>query len=454
MFLFLVKLGKIQFMGKNAGVDYHGLKRGKNAAYDFFEKHAFLCFFITLTIISFWVLKDFLLFQRIFIYTDVGNDMFAQTFPGMADMADAIKTGYPWYMFNVGLGHNMYTSANAFGDPLMSASILFAKNDIPLLMGYMQMARILLAGTFFYLYLKQLGMHKTVCFAVAILYAFCGHMIGRAAWIGYPNEVVWIAFALVAIERFIMEAKWKLLPVSVAVMCLSLKSFSAIIYVFILFVYAAVRYLCENKKDFRCFGKFLLKNAAFFAIGAGMAAVILLPSILYGLTSARVSGDYSLVNSLMSSPVLQIIDGETFFTAFFRTVSIDALGTGSAYSGVGNYLESPLFYCGIVTLLLLPQVVFIKNKKRKYGIYFFLAVAVLYLIFPYVRYASNGFASPYFRNSSFFIIIAMLYSCAVVLDGFARGEKLHLPVFWGDGWGYGRDRDFGCLQKYSLCLWI
>ena len=436
------------------------LKRSTNTIYNFFEAHTFLCFFITLSIISFWVYKDFLLFQRILIYTDVGNDMFAQTLPGMAAVSDHIRTGYPWYMFNVGLGHNMYVSA--LGEPLMSFALLMGKSAIPLFMGYMQAARTLLAGVFFYLYLRQIGIHKNICFIVAILYAFCGHMIGRAAWSGYPNEVVWIAFVLYAIERYVMNSKWKLLPVAICVMCLSLKSFSALIYVLFLFVYAIIRYLSENKTGHRHFAKFLFKNAALFAIGAGMSAVIFMPSVLYGMGSARISGDYSLVNGLMASPVFQIIDGKTFFTAFFRTVSIDALGTGSAYTGAGNYLESPLFYCGISALFLLPQVLFIKDKKRKYGIYFFLAIAILYLVFPYVRYASNGFASPYFRNTSFFIIVAMLYSCAVILDGFARGEKLNLPVLYSTVgalillgvWGIYRNsaNDYGFVFQNDILL--
>ena len=406
--------------------------------YDFYCKHQLVCLSFVLLIISFLVYKDFFLFQKLYIYTDIGSDVYNQTLPTLGYMADYIRSsGYPWWSFNMGLGQNLYASAFSFGDPFISVAILLGKSALPFSLGYLQAAKPVIAGLFFFLFLKKAKVNSHVSFIVAILYAFCGHIIGRGAWLTYPNEVVWVALVLYAIERYLADSDIKLLPIAVAILFLSLKGYQSLLYTVYFFVYVLLRYYSIHRPGREDFSRFILKYIGLFALGGVISAVIFLPNMMYGFQTARIANYNPLTETLQSTSVFGTIDLKEFFTVFYRTISIDALGAGDQYSGIVNYLEDPLFYCGTISVLLLPQVFFIKDKRKRNAVLIMLALGVCYILFPYVRYAANGFFSKTYKQSSFIIVVFMLFASALTLENMIVKKRINLPVLFCSFLGIG-----------------
>src|SRR5206468_6012931 len=91
----------------------------------------------------------------------------------------------------------------------------------------------------------------------------------------------------------------------------------------------------------------------------------LLPGLLQYLESPRVGGASSFFAKLQKQPVFGIADEWLRFTTIFRSFGADMLGNGSNFRGWQNYLEAPVFYCGIISLVLFPQFFISLGKRQK-----------------------------------------------------------------------------------------
>ena len=106
-----------------------------------------------------------------------------------------------------------------------------------------------------------------------------------------------------------------------------------------------------------------------------------------------------------------------------RFFSDDILGTGSSFRGWGNYLEAPLFYCGLLTILTFTQLFLFLDKRKKLLYGALLGIFIVPVIFPYFRYAYWLFAGDYYRNYSFFVALVLLLFGVKALDNIDRTAK-------------------------------
>ena len=102
------------------------------------------------------------------------------------------------------------------------------------------------------------------------------------------------------------------------------------------------------------------------------------------LESPRGSGEASYSVKLMSKPIFGF-EGEDYgnshyITALMRFFSNDILGTGSNYEGWFNYLEAPMFYCGLISLVFLLHFLSLSDKRKKI-IYFVFLLVFFFLLF-------------------------------------------------------------------------
>ncbi|MEO6132064.1 MAG: YfhO family protein, partial [Saprospiraceae bacterium] len=132
--------------------------------------------------------------------------------------------------------------------------------------------------------------------------------------------------------------------------------------------------------------------------------------------SPRVSGRVSYSEHLSSVFPFRRASLEHNLTAFYRFISNDALGGPNEFNGWKNYLEAPLFYIGLITLLFAFQFFALAARKRKILYGSFLGLWVFIIIFPWFRFAFYGFAGDYYKAAlSLFIPFSLLF---VGLAGF------------------------------------
>jgi uncharacterized membrane protein YfhO len=143
--------------------------------------------------------------------------------------------------------------------------------------------------------------------------------------------------------------------------------------------------------------------------------------------SPRVTGNVSKLESLANKSIFETGTEKHNATAILRWFSSDVLGTADAYVGYRNYLEGPLFYIGLLSLLLLPQFFWLAGKRQRWlygGLLFFW---FWMLLFPWFRYAFYAFAGDYFKGAlSLFIPFSVLLVALLGLDKLVRGHKPNL----------------------------
>ena len=123
----------------------------------YFDDHGFYILLFLLTIISFFVFKDFIFLNKIYLYKDIGSDSINATYPHMYQVAYYMQheSLIPKWSFYQGMGQNIFPFA--IPDPYYLILMLFGPDNLGYGIGYMEIAKIFSAGILFYLFLKNLG---------------------------------------------------------------------------------------------------------------------------------------------------------------------------------------------------------------------------------------------------------------------------------------------------------
>lgn len=370
---------------------------------------ALALFTALVSVLAIYVYRDFLMFDKLFLFKDIGSDTINAFYPRLVHLADYLRSdGLPRWSFNQGMGQSIFPMS--LGNPFEWPLLALGSHRLAYGIAYMEVLKVILGGVLFYLYLRLLSESAYVCVIGGVLYAFSGLMILGGTWYNFSTQAVIFALMLYAFEAYLQRGIWWLLPLGIALIA---ASFSFNLYthaVFFLF-YGVVRYLDQYGWRPRAMAVFSLKVVGLALLGAGIAAVFLFANMQEILQSQRVSGEGSLVGLLEAQPVFSFADKGANVAAVMRAFSSNMTGVGSSFHGMKNYLEDPMFYCGLITLLLAPQFFVFLDRRRRilYGVMAF--VFILPVVLPYFRYAFWLFSGDYYRILSIFIaLVAVLFA--------------------------------------------
>ena len=119
-----------------------------------------------------------------------------------------------------------------------------------------------------------------------------------------------------------------------------------------------------------------------------------------------------------------------YITVILRLFSNDLLGVGDNFKGWHNYLEAPLFYIGILPILLMPQIFTIVKRRTKIIYLIYILILIIPIIFPFFRYAIWGFTGDYYRGFSLFISFFLLLYSLIVLAKLDRDRKINTVILF------------------------
>lgn len=371
-----------------------------------------------------FIFRDFLTLDKVYLFRDIGSDSINIYFPWLVHMTDYIKAnGVPTWTFSQGMGQNMFPLW--FGDFFSNFIMLLGKEKLPYALAYVEVAKIILCGFVFYKYLAQMQLNRLASIIGAFLFAFCGYVVLGGCWTIFSNEALNVAILLYGFERWLSRGKWVWLVVGVALLSL-LQPFLLFPYTLFLAVYIPVRYNDVHDGAWGKFPVFLIKTIGLAVIGVAISGYMLLPDLLQYAESPRVGGEASLTAKLKAQPVFGTTDEWLRFTTIFRMFGSDMLGTGSAFQGWQNYLEAPLFYCGILCLVTVPQLFIGLSKKQKIAYGIFGGLFILPVFFPFFRYSFWAFTGDYFRTYSFVVTLLLLIFSAKALSNILTTGKINL----------------------------
>lgn len=364
---------------------------------------------LSILLISLYVFKDFILLKNLYLFKDIGSDSINSSYPQLIHISEYLRSeGIPKWSFSQGMGQNIFPFS--LGNPFDLILYLLPSKYLAYGIVYVEILKIIIGGLFYYLYLRTIELTEYASIIGGMLFSFSGFMILGGGWYTFSTEAVYAALLLYSFERFFKYGSWHLFPIAIALIS-AFQPFNVYLYGLFLLLYMLFRYPVTNEGRLKGMHKLLLKVTGLGLLGLSMSSFFLFNNLLQMMESPRIGGDASYSNALLSTPVFSIEGIEHNITAVMRFFSNDLLGTGSYFKGSYNYLEAPIFYIGLVNLILAPQIFIHLNRRRKIYYALFAVAFVLPIIFPFFRCAFWLFTGNYYRGFSFFVaLIFLLYS--------------------------------------------
>jgi uncharacterized membrane protein YfhO len=392
--------------------------------YDSYIKGKELYYLLGLILIScYLIFSDFISFKKIYLFRDIGSDSINIYFPWLTNYSDI--NGVPGWSFSQGMGQNVFPIW--LGDFFSDFLTLFDKSKIPYGLAFMEILKIFLSGLVFYKFLKEVKLSNFSALIFSILFSFSGFIILGGCWAIFSTEALYIAIILYGFERWLNYQKffWFVF----GIMCLAfLQPFLLLPYTIVLSTYICARYFDIHEVTSKTFFIFIIKTIGLASIGVAISCYQLLPDALQYLESPRVGGESSFFAKLQQQSMFGLADDALRFTTTFRAFGSDMIGTGSNFRGWQNYLEAPLFYCGIFCLVAFPQFFSSLTNRQKW---FYGSITALFctpILFPYFRYAFWAFSGDYFRAFSLVIVIFMVMFSARAISYIEKNNKINKVV--------------------------
>jgi len=387
---------------------------------------AFVVLLLSLLFLCAVVFKDFLLLRKIYFFNGVGSDSMNLYFPYLHHLADYIhRYGLPKWSFNMGMGQNLMPFC--LRDPF--DLILFAadKDNLICSMVYKEIIKIVVSGIVFFFYLRTTRLSEYTSIMGSLFFSFCGFMIVGSCWSIFSFEAFNMALLLLAFELLFMKRNWYLFPIPVFLLGVS-QPFNLYVYGLLLAFYAVFRMLQTNTFTLKNAGSLFLKMAGLSVVGLLLSAPFLLENINQLLHSPRGSGENSYAHVLSSTPVFSLSNVLELGAGILRSFSSDMMGDAQHFGSWHNYLEAPLFYCGLPCLLFMSQVFQFQDRRRKLLFATFIILWLLPFFFPYLRYAFWLFTGNYYRAYSFFVAFLLIYYSMNALEQIILQRKVNLVI--------------------------
>jgi len=395
---------------------------------DYFDKHGKIVWLIALGlifIVAFFVFKDYLLFNKVYLFKDIGSDTMNGLYPYIYYTAGQVAGHqFPTWTFSWGMGQNIFSLL--FRDPFDIFLFLGGKNNVAYGLIYKELFKVSGGGLLFYFYLRTMNRTYFTSVLGSLLFAFCGFMIVGGGWSFFSYEAFGAALLLLGFELMFAGRSQLLFPVSVFLVGIS-TPVNLYLYGVFLAIYAVLRCF-QSGKDTRSMGLLFVRMAGSGLVGVLMAAPFIIPNIIMILNSPRGGGGDSFMQTLGSAHMFETADKLSIGTSVMRFFASDLLGSGYDFKGWKNILEAPMFYCGLPCLLLLPQVFQFLDKKVKIAFAVVLGLWLLPIVFPYFRWAFWLFSGDYYRAYSFFVSLTFLFYSLQALDLIIEKRKINVIV--------------------------
>ncbi len=397
-------------------------KMNKNKSLTINDRHMPGVVVFLLLLIGCIVFKDYLLFKNVYFFKGVASDSYNAAYPFLYNAADYIhQYGLPKWSFSFGMGQSIFPFI--LRDPFDIFLYIAGKDDIYYGMVCKEFLKIICGGIVFYYYLRTLALSTYVSMVGSLLFAFCGFMIVGSCWNLFTFEAFNMALLLLAFELLFTRRKWYLFPVAIFLICIS-QPFNLYVYGLFLIGYILLRLLQTSRFDIKTFLALFSQMLGLSVLGILLSGPFLVENIMQILESPRGSGHNTYTHLLASSAVFGTPDKWQMGTDVLRFFSSDLAGSGDFFNGWHNFLEAPMFYCGLPCLLLFPQVFAFLERRLKIAFFIFISIWLLPIAFPWFRYAFWLFSGDYYRAYSFFVAFFVLYYSLHALAAIIKNGKI------------------------------
>jgi uncharacterized membrane protein YfhO len=368
------------------------------------------------------IFRDYIFGPLLYIFSDVGSDSQTLFYPYMLEHLHQYSTSlFDSWSFIRGIGSNMMV--NDIFDFTSWPIYFLNEKSIAHYIIYRQLIRILLACYFIYKTLELRGFSPYTIVIGTLLFAINGYLFISSGWYGHTKLIFEFCMLIYAIELFFKRGVWWPLPL-VALLMFDIKMVFVIEFLIIYFVlrWSDGDTLLNDKKAW--------KNLSISGLKAGLLTIIicapfLISTVLKLSNSPRVVGAQSYTDELSSRGLTYLESASHYGTILARLFSPDLLGDAAVYKGWYNYLEGPILYIGVFSLVFVIYSFFCISKRQKVAYGFVFLVWILILVFPFLRYAFYGFSGDYYKSGlDIFIPFSLLLLCCHGVERFFSTDRV------------------------------
>jgi hypothetical protein len=347
----------------------------------------------------------FLVKHRAFAFVDVGIDLFNFYYPIQVAQAHQLRHLHELtWSFDLGLGGYLGLPINPIRllcAPLPDSWQLGARLPI-------YFVRVVLSGAFFYGYLRRIRFDRNLAVIGALAFAYSSYAVVNGQWDSEGLVILQFAAYLFCLESYLHSRNaWFAVGAGVTIGAGSI--FYPFTFALLTILYAIARPIfIAGREPVGHYLATLVKYGCWVALGFLLTAFIQFPNFIYFLDSPRVTGGHSVFAELLSRAWTlnskEIINAE--IGGFFGK---DLLGVGSGYHGYSNWFEAPGFYVGMLLLLCVSQLFgrSARPREKLLGVCGTILL-VVYLLWPFMRYAVYGFGHSGFRLSTLWVSAGLL----------------------------------------------
>lgn len=399
----------------------------------FINKNGFILTFAIIFAILIFVFKDFVFLKYVFYFKDIGSDTINVDYPWtMMHQNMKAEQGFFTWSFYCGLGYPVFSGILTLINPFLISNLLteplfhFLYGNDPAFLKFPYFLFLLLStGATAFFYFRTIGVSKIAQIIGSLLVTFMGFSIACSSWNTYYDVFNGI-FLLFAFEQLYKKNRWYFFPL--AIVFLTGNIFNVYMYGFFLITYLLFRWFSENNFEIRKLTFLSLKMAGLTLLGLALNAVNYAVNLINAMDSPRASGDVSLLDEAAGNPLLSDL-GYQLKTAFLRLFSSDIIGTADTFKGWYNYLEAPLFYCGLICVVLVFQLFGLLSKSEKVTYGTFMGFWLLVVLFPGLRHAIHLYLGEYYKvGINFFIPILLIFFAMQALSRIEKMDKINPAV--------------------------
>lgn len=314
---------------------------------------------LCLLVLSASIFRDFLFGDALLLFKDAGSDSINDYYPSFVHLSDYVRNqGFPSWSFYTGMGQDLSYLA---GYLILEPVTWLPRTLIAQALIFQHLAKILLAGLLFFAFQLR-GLRPAASLLGSLLLSFSAYMCMGTCWYPLADDVVCFSGLLFATEIALKRGRWFVLVPAVALLG-AIDAFHLYLGALFLLLYVPARLFGQYGWQPRTVLRISLLLAGGATLGAGLSAILTLPNLYAIVNSPRGSGASSFAARLSSFPVFGFESRLHYVTAALRPFGNDILGTAEAFRGWQNYLEAPLTYCGLLCLVVIPQV-FVGARRR------------------------------------------------------------------------------------------
>lgn len=361
----------------------------------------------------------FILGDHLFIFSHVGSDTYYQYWPFNHLYGHMLKNRdvNHWSLL-AGIGKQL-NLVKACHNPFLLFLYLVPSSVELHARVYKVILEILVATGMWCIYLRTVGVRKTALVIFSLLFGFNGYM---TLW--GQHDSFGVVFTLVPLSLCAFELllrKRRVLPLILS-LALFVSCSYYLFYMFSLFFlpFAVIRYAAVHEWKWRDAGTTIAALGGCILVALLLAAWTLWPTLSYVTSSSRIGAD-------TQTGFVSLYSLVAYIATVFRLFSNNVFGAGFAYRGPPNYYEMPQLYCGMLTLLLIPQFFRIARKRERALAAGTMALLLLAILIPCLAVVFNGFSSVSYRHT-FLLIALAVYVAARAFHAMERHGGLHRPL--------------------------